>query len=103
MQALLKFASYFVFLLILLGSHWTVYNHGLEHQKGLQAVSDNAELIKSANIMVDAFTHTNILLQELNDGSPDNQDTVPPGLGLTIDGVQQRIKANGPTNTASRN
>ena len=103
MQALLKLAPYVALVLILMGTHYWSYNHGLEHQKGLQAVSDNAELIKSANIMVDAFTHTNILLQELNDGSPDNQDAVPPGLGLTIDGVQQRIKANGQTNTASRN
>lgn len=62
----------------------------MAHQIGLQAVSDNEQLIKSTKVMADAFAHTNTLLQELNDGSPDNQDIVPPGLALTFDGMQSR-------------
>lgn len=95
MQALLRFAPYAALVIILLASHWTVYKHGIEHQKGLQAVSDNAALIKSSQVMVDAFTHTNILLQELNDGSPDNQDAIPPGLALTFNGMRERQEKNG--------
>jgi len=103
MPALLKFAPYTALVLILLGTHYWSYNHGIEHQKGLQAVSDNTQLAKAAADMVEAFQQANILIQEVNDGSPDNPQLVHPGLGLTIDGVQQRIKTNGPTNTTPRN
>lgn len=86
----LKHLPMALFALVLIASHYWSYRHGLEHQKGLQAQSDNAELIQSTKIMADAFAHTNTLLQELNDGSPDNQDIVPPGLALTFDGMQSR-------------